>query len=77
MIENNELFVSRVTSTTYYRIKIADFIDYVLNGDFRKNENSHVHCGVFSILFFKARKYVILKSPQCAAQSGDFGHTLI
>ena len=22
------------------------------------------------------RKYVILKSPECAAQSGDFGHTL-
>ena len=53
MIENNELFVSRVTSTTYYRITIEDFFDNVLSGDFRKNENSHVHFGDFSTFFFK------------------------
>ena len=41
MIENIELFVSRVSSSTYYRITIADFFDNVLNGDFINKVNSH------------------------------------
>ena len=52
MIENNELFVSRVTSSTYYRITIADFFDNVRYGYFRKNESYHVHCEDFRKLFF-------------------------
>ena len=77
MIENNELFVFRVTSIAHYSIRIEDFFDNVHCGDFRKNDNFHVHCGDFSTFSLKLRKYVILKSPQCAAQSWDFGHTLV
>ena len=53
MIENNELFVFRVTSIAHYSIRIEDFFDNVHCGDFRKNDNFHVHCGDFSTFFFK------------------------
>ena len=64
MIENNELFVSRVTSTTCYRITIEDFFDNVLSGDFRINDSSHVQCGDFSTFFFLNAKLRNTKIPR-------------
>ena len=61
----------------YIHAGLVAFFDNVPCGDFRKYENPCVHFGDFRNFFHEIRKYGILKSPECAAQSGDFGHTLL
>ena len=64
------------SESKYIQAGLVAIFDKVHSGDFRKYENPCVHFGDFRNFFPEIRKYEILKSPDCAAQSGDFGHTL-
>ena len=64
------------SQSKYIQAGLIAFFDKVDCGDFRKYENPYVHFGEFRNFFPEIRKYEILKFPEYAAQSGDFGHTL-